>query len=204
MKYIVLDFEATCDEPLNPYPQEIIEFPAILVDSDTRQVVSEFHTYVRPVVHPQLTPFCVELTGITQNRLEGCPVFPEVLSRFGKWLAAEAGNDFLLATCGDWDLGSLLPRQCRQHSLMVPHWADKWANLRWIFALHYPHAAHQTRSSEMVAQPGLEWFWRPHSGIDDSGNIAQVLRKMLDAEIAVGSTAFWRCLGCGQENLHRS
>ena len=29
MRYIAMDFEATCDEPANPDPQEIIEFPEI-------------------------------------------------------------------------------------------------------------------------------------------------------------------------------
>ena len=32
MKYVVIDFEATCDEPYNPVPQEVIEFPCVLVD----------------------------------------------------------------------------------------------------------------------------------------------------------------------------
>ena len=37
---IVLDFEATCDEPTNPDPQEIIEFPSVLVDVKKKQIVS--------------------------------------------------------------------------------------------------------------------------------------------------------------------
>lgn len=30
------------------------------------EVDSAFHSYIRPVAHPQLTPFCVQLTGIIQ------------------------------------------------------------------------------------------------------------------------------------------
>ena len=41
--YIVIDFEATCEEPNPPgYFHEIIEFPAVLVDAQTLQVVSDF------------------------------------------------------------------------------------------------------------------------------------------------------------------
>lgn len=38
--YIVIDFEATCEEPNPPdYLHEIIEFPAVLVDAKTNNIV---------------------------------------------------------------------------------------------------------------------------------------------------------------------
>jgi len=64
--FIVLDFEATCDQGGNFKPQEIIEFPSVLLDGRTLQSISEFQYFVKPTVNPQLTPFCTELTGITQ------------------------------------------------------------------------------------------------------------------------------------------
>lgn len=68
--YCVIDFEATCEKE-NPqdYKHEIIEFPAVLVDSTTLEVVDIFHYYCKPVLKPKLTEFCQELTGITQVRL---------------------------------------------------------------------------------------------------------------------------------------
>lgn len=33
------------------------------------QIKATFHEYVRPEIQPELTPFCTELTGITQVRL---------------------------------------------------------------------------------------------------------------------------------------
>ena len=36
---IVLDFEATCDDVNPPSPQEIIEFPSVLVDAEAHQIV---------------------------------------------------------------------------------------------------------------------------------------------------------------------
>ena len=67
--YVVLDFEATCDKPKQMEPQEIIEFPLVLVDAKTLKQVDEFRTYVRPSFHPELTNFCKELTGIQQEQL---------------------------------------------------------------------------------------------------------------------------------------
>lgn len=37
--YIVIDFEATCDENSHNYPHEIIEFPAVLVNAADGSVV---------------------------------------------------------------------------------------------------------------------------------------------------------------------
>ena len=50
--YCVIDFEGTCEKD-NPkdYVHEIIEFPAILVDSTTLEVVSDFYTHFQCYVH---------------------------------------------------------------------------------------------------------------------------------------------------------
>jgi ERI1 exoribonuclease 2 len=64
--FVVIDFEATCDKDRNPNPQEIIEFPSVLVNSATGQLEASFQTYVRPTYHQHLTEFCKELTGIQQ------------------------------------------------------------------------------------------------------------------------------------------
>jgi inhibitor of KinA sporulation pathway (predicted exonuclease) len=54
MAFVVIDFEATCDEPYNPTPREIIELPAVLVEADGTPG-PEFRTFVRPVARPRLT-----------------------------------------------------------------------------------------------------------------------------------------------------
>ena len=42
----IVDFEATCDSATNPQPiQEIIEFPAIMVDVKRKQIVFLFDLY---------------------------------------------------------------------------------------------------------------------------------------------------------------
>ena len=42
--YAVLDFEATCEEGARIRPQEIIEFPTVLLDGATLEPVAEFHS----------------------------------------------------------------------------------------------------------------------------------------------------------------
>ncbi|KAJ7428134.1 ERI1 exoribonuclease 2 isoform X2 [Willisornis vidua] len=64
---VVLDFEATCWRDGERRGPEIIEFPAVLLNTSTGEIESEFHTYVQPQEHPILSEFCTELTGITQS-----------------------------------------------------------------------------------------------------------------------------------------
>lgn len=203
MRFVVIDFEATCDEPYNPDPQEIIEFPAVVVAPGESADGAEFHTYVRPVAHPRLTPFCARLTGISQTAVNAAPTFPEVLTPFGAWLRSAGGEEALFVTCGDWDLGSLLPRQCAQHRLPIPAWADAWVNLKRVFARNFPHATDRTGLTEMAVQLRVPTVGRLHSGIDDARNIARVLRKLLEMGVEAMNTAFWRCSGCGAENVLR-
>ena len=59
---VVLDFEATCQASGAPDPQEVIEFPSVLVSLRDRAVLDSFSSFVRPVHHPQLGEFCRELT----------------------------------------------------------------------------------------------------------------------------------------------
>jgi len=61
---IITASAATCDSNRSFGPQEIIEWPVVVVDTQLQKEVACFHKYVRPVHQPQLTAFCTELTGI--------------------------------------------------------------------------------------------------------------------------------------------
>jgi hypothetical protein len=91
---MVLDFEATCNNPVQTSPQEIIEFPTVVVDTVEKRVVGEFRRFVRPVIHPELTRFCTELTGIRQVRVCFCPwrAMFAVVSLFRRLSACGSGG----------------------------------------------------------------------------------------------------------------
>ena len=82
----VLDFEANCDDKSKLDVQEIIEFPIVLVDTKTFEVVDKFHTYVKPEVHPKLSSFCTELTGITQDKVDNGISLDETLKKADQFL----------------------------------------------------------------------------------------------------------------------
>ncbi len=126
----MLDFEATCDEPVQRSPMEVIEFPTVVVDTQLRRVVDTFHRYIRPVVYPTLTPFCTRLTGIEQATVDAADTFQDVFRAYVLWLetrgymAGLASRNpecaCVFVTCGDWDLKTMLPNQAALTGVKVP------------------------------------------------------------------------------------
>ncbi|XP_069088896.1 ERI1 exoribonuclease 3 isoform X2 [Pleurodeles waltl] len=178
--FLVLDFEATCDKP-QIHPQEIIEFPILKLNGRTMEIESTFHTYVQPVVHPQLTPFCTELTGIIQEMVDGQPTLNQVLERVDEWMGKEGLLDpsvkSIFVTCGDWDLKLMLPGQCEYLGLQVADYFKQWINLKkaYSFAIGtWP----KNGLLDMNKGMSLQHIGRPHSGIDDCRNIANIMKTL--------------------------
>ncbi len=178
--FLVLDFEATCDNATKVKPQEIIEFPVLKVNAKTMVTESIFHTYVRPTAHPILTPFCTKLTGITQDKVDGQPTLVEVLDEFHKWMfkngLLEPNVTSCFVTCGDWDLKTMLPGQCKYFKLPIQDYFRKWVNIKRVFEKATGRAAKGMPG--MLTALGLELDGRHHSGIDDSKNIAKILVEL--------------------------
>eukprot|EP01125_Pyxidicula_operculata_P006965 TRINITY_DN2380_c0_g1_i3.p1 TRINITY_DN2380_c0_g1~~TRINITY_DN2380_c0_g1_i3.p1 ORF type:complete len:334 (+),score=47.86 TRINITY_DN2380_c0_g1_i3:862-1863(+) len=197
--YVVLDFEATCEkEKHKQEPQEIIEFPSVLIDAKKQIVVSKFQEYIRPVHKPKLSAFCTELTGITQDKVDNAEEFTVVFQNYQNWIKKEIGDkNFTFITCGDWDLKTMLPKQLKLSKISSPKYFSKWINIKEVFAKNT-----NTRAKGMVGM--LEHFsiklqGRHHSGIDDCKNISSVVLKMMELEMPITetNTAVGNCHHCG-------
>ncbi len=186
---IVLDFEATCDDVNPKAPQEIIEFPSVLLSAHTFEVVAEFESFVRPVHHPVLTPFCRELTGIEQAHVDGAPLFADVFAAHQAWLTQhglplEPGADglpYAFVTCGDWDLKTMLPAQlqaCDEVPNEPPAPYRQWINVKHPFRAATKQKRGATGMPHMLEKLGLELEGRHHRGIDDCRNIARLVRAL--------------------------
>lgn len=189
---VVLDFEATCDERTPPKPQEVIEFPSVVLDLGVMDVVSEFEAFVRPQHHPQLTDFCKTFTAIRQEDVDQAEPFYLVLERHQAWLADMGLTvaNALLVTCGDWDLNTMFPAQCGasipriEH---VPHIYRRWHNLKHSFC----SATGQKKAPGMEGMLGafdLDLIGHHHRGIDDCRNIARLCLKLLEHGATVDVT----------------
>lgn len=107
--YAVVDFEATCEDSCKGWKNEIIEFPTVIINAKTLEVVAEFQKYVKPILNPKLTTFCTALTGITQEVVDAGLDFEDVLKSW--YLFMKDFPNHLLICCGDWDFKTMLPNQ---------------------------------------------------------------------------------------------
>ena len=192
--FLVLDFEATCDNKLKLHPQEIIEFPVLKVNAKTMLTEAIFHSYVQPDVHAILTPFCTELTGITQAMVDGKPLLKTTLEQFHKWMndngLLDPSINSCFVTCGDWDLKTMLPSQCHYLRLSVPHYFQRWVNIKRVFEVATGQRARGM--PRMLQALGLELEGRHHSGIDDSKNIARILGELAKTQNDIQPTTVVR------------
>ena len=177
---LVLDFEATCIKDKIINPQEIIEFPCLVLSTQDWEVKDVFHKYVKPRVHPQLSHFCTELTGIMQETVENELYFPEVFSEFCGWLREgqyfEEKDKSAFVTCGDWDLRVMLQKQCQLDKIEVPSYMQEWINLKTSFCAatkYYPRSI-----NDMLQHLKMNIQGRLHCGIDDTHNMVRVIQTL--------------------------
>lgn len=177
---VVIDFEATCDKNVaNLKPQEIIEFPSILVDCRHLTLGDSFQTYVRPVHHPILTEFCTLLTGIQQEQVDKGMLLAEAIYLHDKWLEQNGikGKNFAVLIWSDWDCKIMLDSECKLKGLDKPPYFDRWINLKTLFQGAFNGKKCNLRKS--VEACGLKWMGRAHSGLDDARNTARLALELM-------------------------
>ncbi|CAG8491241.1 10637_t:CDS:2 [Paraglomus occultum] len=179
--YICFDVEATCEEGRDfGYANEIIEFPAILIDSKTFDIVDIFHSYVKPSVNPKLSDFCISLTGISQAVVDGSPSFLEILTSFQQFLQRHklfSDNKCAFITDGPWDIRDFIHKQCRSSNIERPkYFTYPWVDIRALFAEFYN--CDRCNIPTMLSRYELTFEGRQHSGLDDAKNIAIIAKRM--------------------------
>ena len=170
--YVVVDLEATCDDrgSIPREESEIIEIGAVLVEGTSLRTIAEFQTFVRPVVHPRLTPFCTALTTITQADVEHALPFPAAAARL-----AAFGADAVFCSWGNYDRNQLAA-DARRHGI-APPLGPQHVNLKDEFAKL--EGSRKRGNRDALARVGLEATGVHHRGLDDARNIARLLPFIL-------------------------
>ncbi|XP_069839900.1 ERI1 exoribonuclease 2 isoform X2 [Dendropsophus ebraccatus] len=192
---IIIDFESTCWKDTKNYGQEIIEFPAVLLNTSNGEIESEFHTYVQPQEHPILSDFCTELTGIKQQQVDDGVPLKICLSQFSAWIqklqkekhvifpgvlptSTSSGEKMCgFVTWSDWDLGVCLLYECRRKQQRKPDILNSWIDLRLTYKLFYSRKPKGLNGA--LQDVGIEFSGREHSGLDDSRNTARLAWRMI-------------------------
>eukprot|EP00879_Flechtneria_rotunda_P017683 GHRR01018535.1.p1 GENE.GHRR01018535.1~~GHRR01018535.1.p1 ORF type:complete len:288 (+),score=86.09 GHRR01018535.1:317-1180(+) len=138
---LVYDMEATCNQAKSLAPGEIIEISCVIVDTKAARVQTSFQAFVRPTEHPQLDPFCIELTGIQQQQVDAAADLKTVLQHHHSWLQEqgmfEQGVRFVPVTWTDWDLKLALCIECSWRRIQRPDYLCSWVNLKRVFTARY-------------------------------------------------------------------
>jgi len=115
------------------------------------------------------------------------------------WFAAEevageeTGNElrtWSTVTHGDWDFRDIFQKQLRHYNVAnsrIPSFFRRWINIKSVFDTLYASPqtpAHMQRPAarglkSVLQSLGMEFIGRPHSGIDDTRNIAAVAQRLL-------------------------
>lgn len=191
--FVVIDFEATCDKERNPHPQEIIEFPSVIVSSVTGQLEACFQTYVRPTCNQLLSDFCKDLTGIQQIQVDRGVTLSEALLRHDKWLEKKGikNANFAVVTWSNWDCRVMLESECRFKKIRKPPYFNRWINLKVPFCEVYGDT--KCNLKEAVQMAGLSWQGRAHCGLDDAKNTARLLALMMHKGFKFSITSSLMC-----------
>lgn len=168
MKYIIFDLEATCGPKYERIRNEIIEIGAVKIDNNLN-IISTFNEFIKPILNPTLTEFCINLTSISQEDIDKADIFPEVYKRFRSWIE----DDYLLLSWGNYDKKQFVS-DCELHGI-ESEWTLKHINFKGLYANRKnikQMGMERALNREGILPEGIH-----HRGIDDAINISKIFLK---------------------------
>lgn len=175
---LVVDLEATCCDlkSIPRHQMETIEIGAVMVVRETLEVVDEFQTFIKPVRHPILTNFCLELTSISQSQVDPAPDFGTAMSTWQTWLSKF--DRAIFGSWGEYDRTQFF-QDSKHHNIDLPYpVSSNHINLKEMFStaqgLNKRYGMAQALDLANITLTGTH-----HRGIDDARNITKLLPYIL-------------------------
>jgi 3'-5' exoribonuclease 1 len=181
---LVVDLEATCCDmkSIPRHQMETIEIGAVMVVRETLEIIDEFQIFIKPVRHPILTNFCLELTSITQSQVDTAPDFGTAMSTWQTWLSKF--DNAIFGSWGEYDRTQFY-QDSKHHQIDLPYpVSSNHINLKEMFStaqgLNKRYGMAQALDLAKIPLTGTH-----HRGIDDARNISKLLpyilgRKMIE------------------------
>lgn len=153
--------------------REIVQIGAVRLDAgEGFAETGAFQALVRPRLHPELSSYFTDLTGISQETVDrDGRAFPEVLGDFGAFLEATGPA---LAACNGID-GEIIAENCGWHGLDVPDSCLGTLNLSRLLSGLLGEDGHVS-SGSLPARLGLANEGPAHDALADARAIAAALR----------------------------
>jgi inhibitor of KinA sporulation pathway (predicted exonuclease) len=170
---LVIDLETTCadDGSIPPGEMEIIEIGAVWATLDG-MVQERFQSFVQPVLRPQLTPYCRQLTSIQQSDIDAAQPFPVAAAALRAFADRHRQPDSIWMSWGAHDRGQI-DRDCLRHSVADPL-GMAHQNAKKLFSEQQKIS--KRLSMGMVCKlTGVVFEGTSHRALDDAINIARLL-----------------------------
>ena len=173
-KIVVIDLEATCDEPRPQWRGEIIEIGVCLLDVQSLEITKPKGILVKPQNTP-ITAFCTKLTTLTPELIEreGTSLFSALVTLQDEYKI----NQRTWASWGDYDRKQLV-LECESKRMGFPGEFSTHLNLKSIIALEYGWRRENGLDRALEAFK-MKLEGTHHRGVDDAVNIARVYREHL-------------------------
>ncbi|HEX2317247.1 MAG TPA: 3'-5' exonuclease [Thermomonospora sp.] len=168
----VVDVEATCWTGSPPAGQvsEIIEIGLCVVDLAARERVARHRVLVRPE-RSRVSAFCTELTGLTQEEVDGGVTFREACALLEREHHARSRA---WASWGDYDRRQF-ERQC-SGGVRYP-FGSRHTNAKALFSEVFG-LPRRLGMDGALRHAGLPLEGRHHRGEDDAWNIAALVLEI--------------------------
>lgn len=172
--HIVVDIEATCWKDWeNAAEMETIEIGAVKLDADLK-VVDEFSIFIRPVIHPELSEFCIKFTSIKQSDVADAELFPAAFKAFIDWIGPES---FIWYSWSDYDRKRIMD-DLTYHKQPIPPEMLNHQDLKKLYA-DAENLKVRVGMRRALKNLNITYQGRQHRGIDDAKNTAEILKHVL-------------------------
>jgi inhibitor of KinA sporulation pathway (predicted exonuclease) len=182
-KIVVVDLEATCweDKEYQKENSEIIEIGVCTLNTSDGSITDSRSIYVIPEKiseknkYPVISDYCINLTGITLNKLlkQG-----KSLEDAFKELKKNYSTSKIWMSWGNSDR-VMIERECKEKGLEYPFKHGKHINAKDLFGLirKNKRGVGMKKALEILNIPLIG---NHHSGKDDAYNTAQIIAKILN------------------------
>jgi len=154
---------------------EVIEFGAVLIDSDSHEIVTKINTFVKPTKWPRITKETTDVTGIHQSDIDACSTTLEsVLSDLGKITS----SDLIFIAWGQEDRKVLL-ENCLRYGISFPFNPFSYIDLLDEY-MKMHRLEKKVSLKNAIEQCGFVPSGISHAALDDAINTLSVLKTMID------------------------
>lgn len=171
---LIIDIEATCWKGPPPKGQmnDIIEIGITPLNVNTLDIGEAVSIIVNPQ-YSKISPFCEELTSITQEMVDkGIPFEKACEKLINEWHS----KDRIWASYGNYDRKQFL-KCSRKYHVQYP-FSDSHINVKDLASIVFGIKSKSV--SKMIKYLGKEFMGRPHRGDVDSWNIAVIMKEIIE------------------------